>query len=88
MNQRYTVTVTREGKWWVGQVNGVVGAATEVAHLAELEIEVRDLLAGLLDVDDEDFDLAWDMSAILGSDGQATWEAYRTERDELAILRE
>ena len=86
MKQTYTVRVSREGKWWIGQVDGVVGAATEVARLAELDTEVRDLLAGLLDRDDEDFDLSWDMSAILGSDGQAVWQAYRAERDDLSAL--
>lgn len=45
------------------------------------------MLAGLLDQDDDDFDLDWDMSAILGSDGQAVWEAYRSERDALAAQK-
>jgi len=84
---KYTVKVTRDGKWWVGVVEGLRGAATEVARLADLEIEVRDLLAGLLDQDDDDFDLDWDMSAILGSEGQAVWEAYRAERDALTAQK-
>ena len=83
----YTVAVTHEGKWWVGRVDGVVGAATEVACLADLETEVRDLLAGLLDADDDDFDLSWDLSGVIGADGQAAWAAYRTDRDDLSAIQ-
>jgi hypothetical protein len=61
-----TVKVTREGKWWVGNIDGVLGGATEATRLAGLETEVRDLLAGLLDKDDDDFELTWDMSAVAG----------------------
>jgi hypothetical protein len=82
-----TVKVTREGKWWIGEVEGVHGAATEATRLADLEIEVRDLLGGLLDMDDDTFELTWDMSAVLGPEGQAMWEKYLTERAELAEYR-
>jgi hypothetical protein len=71
------------GKWWVGVVNGVPGAATETKRLSDLEIEVRDLLAGLLDIDDEAIELSWDMSAVIGTEGQAAWDAFVSERDEL-----
>jgi hypothetical protein len=47
----YDVDVHREGGYWVGVARGVRGGATEVRRLAKLEPEVRDLLAGLLDVD-------------------------------------
>ncbi|MCL1899585.1 MAG: hypothetical protein FWG11_03530 [Promicromonosporaceae bacterium] len=80
---KYTVTVTREGKWWVGEVNGLRGGATEAARLADLETEVRDLIAGLLDVGDDDFELSWDLSAVIGPQGQEFWEAFVAEREEL-----
>jgi len=79
----YTVTVIREGKWWIGEVAAVAGAATETTRLADLEIEVRDLLAGLLDTDDDAFDLAWDLAAILDSEGSASYGRYVAERNEL-----
>jgi len=85
---KYEVTVSREGKWWVAVVNGVNGAATEVTQLSDLEIEVRDLLAGLLDADEDDFDLDWDLSSVVGAKGQAAWEAFVKERKELAAMKE
>lgn len=84
---KYTVKVTREGKWWVGDIDGVLGGATEATRLADLEAEVRDLLAGLLDKEDDDFELTWDMSAVLGPEGQAMWENYTAERAELTARR-
>jgi hypothetical protein len=80
---KHKVTVTREGKWWVAVVDGVLGGATEAQRLADLEVEVRDLVAGLLDADDDSFELKWDLSAVLGSEGQEMWEAYLLERAEL-----
>jgi hypothetical protein len=87
MNTKLTVRVSREGKWWVGEVPEVLGAATEVTQLSDLEVEIRDLLAGLLDLDDDDLELSWDMSEILGSEGQEVWDAYRRGRDELEIIK-
>ncbi|ACZ31839.1 hypothetical protein Xcel_2825 [Xylanimonas cellulosilytica DSM 15894] len=85
---KYTVTVTREGRWWVGVVAGVSGAATETSRLADLEIEVRDLLAGLTDQDDDAFELQWDLSAVVGTDGQTMWEAFVAEREALDAARQ
>ncbi|GAA1742303.1 hypothetical protein GCM10009809_42010 [Isoptericola hypogeus] len=84
---KHKVTVTREGKWWVAEVDGVLGGATETQRLADLEEEVRDLLAGLLDADDDSFELKWDLSAVLGPEGQAMWEAYLKERADLEERR-
>ena len=80
---KYEVKVSREGQWWVAEVADLRGGATETRRLADLEVEVRDLIAGLLDVDDDSFDLTWDMSAVLGPEGEAKWRAFLTERDEL-----
>jgi|GEM_PF-6282905 len=46
-SDRPTELVSRPlaSKCWVGQVDGLVGAATETARLADLEVEVRDLLS-------------------------------------------
>jgi len=84
---KYEVAVSREGKWWVAEVKGVLGGATEARTLGDLEIEVRDLLAGLLDIEEDSFDLTWDLSALVGAEGQAAWEAFVIEREELDRLR-
>ena len=55
----YTVTVSREEPWWVAVVEGLPGGATESRRLDQLEVEVRDLIAGLTDTSEDDFDLDW-----------------------------
>jgi hypothetical protein len=55
----YTVTVSREEPWWVAVVAGLPGGATESRRLDRLEIEVRDLIAGLTDTSEDAFDLEW-----------------------------
>ena len=51
----YNATVTREDGYWVAVVDGLRGGATEARTLANLEVEVRDLIAGLLDLDEDSF---------------------------------
>jgi hypothetical protein len=58
----YTITVSREEPWWVAVVADLPGGATETRRLDQLEAEVRDLIAGLTDVDDDSFDLTWEYS--------------------------
>jgi len=58
----YTITVSREEPWWVAVVAGLPGGATETRRLDQLETEVRDLIAGLTDVDEDAFDLNWEYS--------------------------
>ena len=84
---RITVRVFREGKWWVADVVGVPGAATETGRLSELELEVRDFLAGFYDQDDESFDLVWDLSDVVGEEGQGVWEKFVAERKALEAGR-
>jgi hypothetical protein len=55
----YTVTVSREEPWWVAVVRDLPGGATEARRLSQLEIEVRDLIAGLTDSDENDLELDW-----------------------------
>ncbi len=61
----YDVDVTREYPYWVAVVRGVRGGATEARRLADLEAEVRDLLAGLLEIDEDSFDLHWSYDGAL-----------------------
>lgn len=51
--------MTREDDYWVAQVAGLRGGATEARRWRDLENEVRDLIAGLTDVDEQSFDLVW-----------------------------
>lgn len=54
----YHVTVTREDGVWVADIEGLT-AATDVPRFHDLEVEVRDLIAGLTDTDPDSFDLTW-----------------------------
>jgi hypothetical protein len=67
----YDVTVTREAPYWVAVVGGVRGGATEARRLDRLETEVRDLLAGMLDVDEDSFELRWHYEPALGQAAKA-----------------
>lgn len=62
----YTVKVSREGRYWVAEVADVPGGATETERLADLDHEVRDLLAGLLDVDEGSLEARLWLSGCLG----------------------
>lgn len=58
----YRVTVTREDGWWVAVVDGLpphLAGATDIERFADLDVEVRDLVAGLTDADPDGFGLAW-----------------------------
>ena len=79
----YRVDVSREGHHWVAEVQGVPGGATEVRRLVDLDVEVRDLLAGLLDTDEESLELAYDFRQALGDAAAKAWETFTAEREEL-----
>lgn len=83
----YSVRVAREGKWWVAVVDGLLGGATEATRLTDLDVEVRDLIAGLTDTDEAEIDLSWNLTDVLGVEGQAIWDTYRRERIELETHR-
>jgi hypothetical protein len=57
----YQVEVTREDGLWVADIWGpeLGPAATDSVHFADLESEVRDLIAGLTDTEPGDFELTW-----------------------------
>ena len=54
----YDVTVFREEELWVADIPAL-SAATDVLYFAELDVEVRDLISGLNDVEPDSFDLRW-----------------------------
>ncbi|WP_098469122.1 MerR [Serinibacter salmoneus] len=84
MTRTFNVRLEREGRWWVAVADGIPGAATETARLADLGNEMTDLLAGLLDLDEDDISLTWDASAVLGAEGNRVWNDFLAERDDLA----
>jgi hypothetical protein len=53
----YDVTVTREDNLWVAHADNV--GATDVEHFKDLEVEVRDYIAGMTDADPSDFAIQW-----------------------------
>ncbi|PZS38287.1 MAG: MerR [Pseudonocardiales bacterium] len=53
----YDVTVTREDNLWVALVDDI--GATDVEHFPELDVEVRDYIAGMTDTDPDDFAVRW-----------------------------
>lgn len=55
----WVVTVSREDGLWVAVVDGLPGGATDLAHFDDLEVEVRDLISGLADVDPDGFVIEW-----------------------------
>ncbi len=57
----YRVDVTREDGLWVADIWGpeLGPVATDTVHFADLETEVRDLIAGLTDTDPGEFELTW-----------------------------
>jgi hypothetical protein len=58
----YDVNVTRDGSLWAAVVVGLpthVVGATDVEHFADLDTEVRDLIAGLTDAAPGSLDLRW-----------------------------
>ena len=58
----YTVTVSRDENLWAARIDGLppgLIGVTDVARCADLEVEVRDLVAGLTDTDPDAFDLTW-----------------------------
>jgi hypothetical protein len=58
----YDVTVTRDSGMWAAIVSGLPSrliGATDVERFADLDVEVRDLIAGLTDTAPESFELRW-----------------------------
>ena len=79
----YQVRVTRDGRFWVGVVDGLPGGATETRTVADLEAEVRDLIAGLTDADPDSFELDLDWTAALPRQASAAVKSVHSRRGKL-----
>jgi hypothetical protein len=53
----YDGTVTREDNLWVAFVDNV--GATDVEHFPDLDVELRDYIAGMTDADPGDFAISF-----------------------------
>ena len=85
---RYHVVVTREKPFWVAVVQGLPGGATESRSLALLDGEVRDLVSGLTDVDEDAFELSWDYAAAFPDDIAAVLVQMRAARENVERSRD
>ncbi len=54
----YDVMVSREDELWVADIAGMT-AATDVLRFGDLDVEVRDLIAGLTDTEPGEFEIRW-----------------------------
>ena len=80
----YTATATREGGWWVLEVEGVRGGYTQARRLDQAEAMVRDLIALLLDVPEDSFDVE-----VVPELSAATWaDALQAARQARVVLDE
>jgi predicted RNase H-like HicB family nuclease len=86
---RYTVTATREGGWWELDVKELDGVFTQARRLDQAEAMARDVIATMLDVPEDSFDvdvmptlmgpLAGELAEALRARGEAA-EAQETAR--------
>lgn len=53
----YTVRARRDGSWWLLEVDGVDSAVTQARRLDQVEATARDLIATLLEVPEDSFDI-------------------------------
>jgi predicted XRE-type DNA-binding protein len=93
----YDVTVSREDELWVADIAGMT-AATDVLRFGDLDVEVRDLIAGLTDADPDEFEIRWhhlagddDVTALIGelAEVEAAADTATARRDavRLEIIR-
>ena len=82
------VDVTREDPYWVGSVRGLRGGATETRRLDKLEAEVRDLIAGLLDIDEDTIELRFNYGPALHREGTKAVQQAHEARSHLRAAQE
>jgi hypothetical protein len=93
----YHVTVSRADELWVADIAGMT-AATDVLRFGDLDVEVRDLIAGLTDADPDELEIRWhhragddDVTALIGelAEVEAAADTATARRDavRLEIIR-
>lgn len=98
----YDVTVTREDGVWVVDIGGLPPSyfgMTQVTKFGDLDLEVRDLIAGLTEVEPDSFELTWrilfgehDVTKLISEMGhlQRALTSIEVQRDDIRnrIIRE
>lgn len=94
--ETYVLDVTREGRWW-SIYAPAIDLHTQAAKLSEVEEMGRDLLAGMLDVEPDSFDLdvqthtPADVATVLEEAGRAETAAQevisKAARDRRAAVK-
>lgn len=82
----FDVEVSREAGYWVAVVRGLRGGATETRRLDALDVEVRDLVSGMLDLDPDAVTLHWHYDKALPAKAiraMRHWTELRAKRDQV-----
>jgi hypothetical protein len=82
---RYTAQVTREGRWWMVAVPQI-DALTQARRLGEAGTMARELLALVLEVEPDSFDLTVEIVSVAGVDVRDRLAEIERERTEAADL--
>jgi hypothetical protein len=82
---RYTAHVTREGRWWMVAVPQI-DALTQARRLGEAGTMARELIALVLEVEPDSFDLTVEIVSVAGVDVRDRLAEIERERTEAADL--
>lgn len=80
----YTVTAERSGKWWTLQCVEVPGAISQVQRLDQADGTIREAIAWVADVPDEEIDV--ELQVVLPTSVVGHLEAARSLREESAAF--
>jgi hypothetical protein len=81
----YTVTVTRDGKWWMVSIPGLSGL-TQARRLSEAGLMAREWIALALGVPVADVDVEVTVAAVGGVDVSGRLGAIRAQREGAAVM--
>jgi hypothetical protein len=82
---RYTANVTREGRWWMVAVPQI-DALTQARRLGEAGTMARELIALVLEVEPDSFDVTVEIVSVAGVDVRDRLAEIERERTEAADL--
>jgi hypothetical protein len=82
---RYTANVTREGRWWMVAVPQI-DALTQARRLGEAGTMARELIALVLEVEPDSFDVTVEIVSVAGVDVGDRLAEIERERTEAADL--
>lgn len=77
----YEVVATRSGKWWALEVTGLPMGFTQARRLSEVDVMVREVIAGLTGTPEDSFDITVRVD-VPEAAAVAAAERLRAEADE------